>query len=86
MKSTSRITRGTARGMAVRALIKKSGKLPICITAEYDASVRKNACKFFNQIGIQVQSNLSSYNMKNWKNVDAATRDVVLQNIAVNLH
>ena len=33
-----------------------------------------------------MQSNLSSYNMKNWKNVDAATRDVVFQNIAVNLH
>ena len=41
---------------------------------------------FLNQISVQVRSNLSSYNAKNWKNVDVATRDVVLQNIAVNLH
>ena len=86
MRSTSRNTRGTARGMAVRALIKKSGKLPICITAEYDTSVRKNACKLVNKIDVQVRSNLSSYNVKNWKNVDVATRNVMLQNIAVNLH
>ena len=64
----------------------KKCKLPVCIAAEYDASVGKNACKLVNQISVQVRSNLSSYNAKNWKNVDAATRDVVLQNIAVNLH
>ncbi|XP_075675135.1 uncharacterized protein LOC142644395 [Castanea sativa] len=84
--SASRNTRGTTRGIAVRALVEKNGKLPIRIAAEYDAPVGKNACKLVNQIGLQVRSNLSSYNVKNWKNVDAATRDVVLQNIAVNLH
>ena len=53
---------------------------------EYDAPVGKNACKLVNHVGVQVRSILSSYNVKNWKNVDVATRDVVLQNIAVNLH
>ena len=52
----------------------------------YDAPVGKNACKLVNQIGVQVRSNLSTYNVKNWKNVDATTRVVVLQSIAVNLH
>ncbi|XP_075645578.1 uncharacterized protein LOC142616658 [Castanea sativa] len=80
--SASRNTRGTTRGIAVRALVEKNGKLPVRIAAEYDAPVGKNACKLVNQIGLQVRSNLSSYNVKNWKNVDAATRDVVLQNIA----
>ncbi|KAK9984422.1 hypothetical protein SO802_033947 [Lithocarpus litseifolius] len=80
--STSRNTRGTTRGIAVRTLVEKGGKLPVRIAAEYDAPVGKNACKLVNQIGIQVRSNLSSYNVKNWKSVDAATRDVVLQNIA----
>ena len=47
---------------------------------------RMRSCKLANQIGVQVQSNLSNYNVKNWKDVDAATRDVVLQNITVNLH
>ncbi|KAL0007047.1 hypothetical protein SO802_008549 [Lithocarpus litseifolius] len=75
-------TRGTTRGIAIWALVEKSGKLPVHITAEYDAPVGKNVCKLVNQIGIQVQNNLSSYNVKNWKNVDAATRDMVLQNIA----
>ena len=79
-------TRGTTRGIAVQALVEKSGKLPIRIAVEYDAPVGKNACKLGNQIGVQVRSNLFSYNIKNWKNVDAATRDVVLQNIAVNLY
>ena len=37
-------------------------------------------------VGVQVWSILPSYNVKNWKNVDATTRDVVLQNIAVNLY
>ncbi|XP_050248714.1 G-type lectin S-receptor-like serine/threonine-protein kinase At2g19130 [Quercus robur] len=49
---------------------------------KYDAPVGTNACKLVNQIGVQVRSNLSSYNVKNWKSVDAATRDVVLQSIA----
>ena len=49
-------------------------------------TVGKNACKFVNQIGVQVRSTLPSYNVKNWKSVDAATRDVVLQNIAVDLY
>ncbi|KAK9996571.1 hypothetical protein SO802_021257 [Lithocarpus litseifolius] len=80
--STSRNTRGTTRGVAVRALVEKSGKLPVRIVAEYDAPLGKNACKLVNQIGIQMRSTLPSYNVKNWKNVDAATRDVVLQNIA----
>ena len=84
--STSRNTRGTIRGVAVRALVKKSGKLPVRIVAEYDVPIGKNACKLVNQIGIQVRSNLSSYNVKNWKGVNATTRDVVLQSIAVNLH
>ena len=60
--------------------------MPVRITAEYDVPVGKNACKLVNQIGVQVRSNLSSYNVKNWKGVDPATRDVVLQSIAVNLH
>ena len=72
--------------MAVRALVEKSGKLPVRIAAEYDATVGKNVCKLVNHVGVQVRINLSSYNVKNWKNVDVATRDVVLQNIAVNLH
>lgn len=79
--SASRNTRGSTRGIAVRTLVEKSGKLPVRIAAEYDAPVGKNACKLVNQIGVQVRSNLSSYNVKNWKSVDAATRDVVLQNI-----
>ncbi|XP_075657453.1 uncharacterized protein LOC142627469 [Castanea sativa] len=80
--SASRNTHETTRGIAVRALVEKNCKLPVRIAAEYDAPVGKNACKLVNQIGLQVRSNLSSYNVKNWKNVDAATRDVVLQNIA----
>ena len=68
------------------AFVEKSGKLPVRIAAEYDAPVGKNACKLVNQIGVQVRSNLSSYNVKNWKNVDATTKDVVLQSIEVNLY
>ena len=64
----------------------QSGKLPVRIAAEYDAPVGKNVCKLVNHVGVQVQSILSSYNVKNWKNVNAATKDVVLQNIVVNLH
>ncbi|XP_050242128.1 uncharacterized protein LOC126691092 [Quercus robur] len=79
--STSRNIRGTTRGVAVRALVEKSGKLPVRIAVEYDAPVGKNACKLVNQIGVQVRSNLSSYNVKNWKSVDVATKDVVLQSI-----
>ena len=86
MESTSRNTRGTTRGIVVWALVEKSGKVPVRIVAEYDALVGKNACKLVNQISVQVRSNLSTYNVKNWKNVDAATRNVVLQDIAVNLH
>ena len=56
------------------------------MAVEYDAPVGKNACKLVNHVGVQVRSILPSYNVKNWKNVDVATRDVVLQNIAVNLH
>ncbi|KAK9996202.1 hypothetical protein SO802_020888 [Lithocarpus litseifolius] len=82
IESTSRNTRGTTPGIAVWALVEKSGKLLVRIAAEYDAPVEKNACKLVNQIGVQARSNLSSYNMKNWKNVDDATRNVVLQNIA----
>ena len=43
-------------------------------------------CKLVNHVSVQVRSILPSYEVKNWKNVDVATRDVVLQNIAVNLH
>ena len=84
--SASRTTRGATRGIAVRALVEKSGKLPVYIATEYDALVGKNACKLVNHIGVQVRSNLSSYNVKNWKNVDATTRDMVLQNITINLY
>ena len=70
----------------MRALIEKSGKLPVHIAAKYNAPIGKNVCNLVDQIGVQVWSNLSSYNEKNWKNVDAATKDVVLQNITVNLH
>ena len=70
----------------MRALVEKSGKLPVRIAVEYDAPVGKNACKLVNHVGVQARSILPSYNVKNWKNVDVATRDVVLQNIAVNLH
>ena len=62
----------------MRALIEKSGKLPVHIVAEYDAPIEKNACKLVNQIDVQVRSNLSSYNVKNWKSIDVVTRDVVL--------
>ena len=58
----------------------------VCIAAEYATTVGKNAYKLVNQIGVQVRSNLSSYNVKNWKSVDVATRDVVFQNIVENLH
>ena len=67
-------------------LVEKSGKLSVCIVTEYAAPIRKNACKLANQIGVQVWSNFSSHSVKNWKSVDAATRNVVLQNIVVNLH
>ncbi|KAL0005144.1 hypothetical protein SO802_012705 [Lithocarpus litseifolius] len=56
--SASRNIRGTTRGIAVRALIEKSGKLLVCIAAEYDAPVGKNACKLVNQIGVQVYKKL----------------------------
>ncbi|XP_065622080.1 uncharacterized protein LOC136064359 [Quercus suber] len=79
--STSRNTHGTTHGIAVSALVEKSGKLPVRIAAEYDALAGKNTCKLVNQFGVQVRNNLSSYNVKNWKSVDATTRDVVLQNI-----
>ena len=55
------------RVFLVRALVEKSGKLPVRIAAEYDAPVGNNACKLVNQIGVQVRSNLSSYKVKNWK-------------------
>ena len=64
----------------------KSGKLPVRIVPKYATPIRENVCKLVNEIGVQVQSNLSSYNVKNWKSVDAATKDVVLQNVALNLH
>ncbi|KAK9995415.1 hypothetical protein SO802_020101 [Lithocarpus litseifolius] len=77
-RSNSRNTHGTTYGIAVQALVEKSDKLPVRIVAEYAAPVRENAYKLVNKIGIQVRSNLSSYNVKNWKSVDVAIKDVVL--------
>ena len=81
--STSKRARGITRGLGVRGLVKKHGKLPVCIALEFCAPVGEHAGKFASQIGVQVCTNLFTMNAYSWKNVGSDEKEAIIQNVAV---
>nr|POE45866.1 hypothetical protein CFP56_40905 [Quercus suber] len=57
------------RGLGVRGLVEKHGKLSVHIALEFCALVGEHAGKFVSQIGVQVRTNLSTVNAYSWKDV-----------------
>ena len=80
---TSRRVRGMTRGLGVRGLIEKHGKLPVCIAPEFCAPVGEHAGKFASQIGVQVRTNVSTMNAYSWKNVGSGEKEAIIQNVPV---
>ena len=56
-------------GLGIRGLVKKHGKLLVCIALEFCALVGEHVGKLASQIGVQVRTNLSTMNVYSWKNV-----------------
>ena len=81
--STSRRARGMTRGLGVRGLVEKHGKLPVRIALEFCAPVGEHAWKFASQIGVQARMNLSTMNAYSWKNVGSGEKEAIIQNVAV---
>ena len=81
--STSRRARGMTRGLGVRGLVEKYGKLPVRIVLEFCAPVGEHAGKFASQIGVQVRTNLSNMNAYSWKTVSSGEKEAIIQNVAV---
>ena len=71
------------RGLGVRGLVEKHGKLPVRIAPEFCAPVGEHAGKFASQIGVQVRTNLSNMNAYSWKNVGSGEKEAIIQNVAV---
>ena len=57
--STSRRARGMTRGLGIRGLVEKHGKLSVRIAPEFCDAVVEHAGKLASQIGVQVRMNLS---------------------------
>ena len=81
--STSIRARGMTRGLGVRGLVEKHGKLPVRIAPEFCDPVGEHAGKLASQIGIQVRTNLSTMNAYSWKNVGSGEKEAIIQNVAV---
>ena len=81
--STSIRARGMTRGLGVRGLVEKHGKLPVRIAPEFCDPVGEHAGKLASQIGIQVRMNLSTTKAYSWKNVDSNEKEAIIQNVAV---
>ena len=58
--STSIRARGMTRGLGVRGLVEKHGKLPVRIAPEFCDPSGEHARKLASQIGVQVCMNLST--------------------------
>ena len=71
------------RGLGVRGLVEKHGKLLVRIAPEFCAPIGEHAGKFASQIGVQVCTNLSTMNAYSWKNVGSGEKEVIIQNVAV---
>ena len=81
--STSIRARGMTRGLGVRGLVEKHGKLPVCIALEFCDPVGEHAGKLASQIGVQVRMNLSTTKAYSWKNVDSSEKEAIIQNVVV---
>ena len=81
--STSRHACGMTRGLGVRGLVEKHGKLPVLIASEFCAPIGEHVGKFASQIGVQVCTNLSTMNAYSWKNIDSSEKEAIIQNAAV---
>ena len=81
--STSRRAHGMTRGLGVRVLVEKHGKLPVCIAPKFCAPIGEHAGKFASEIGVQVRTNLSNMNAYSWKNVDSGEKKAIIQNVGV---
>ena len=81
--STSRYARGMTRGLGLRGLVEKHGKLPVRIAPQFCDPVGEHAGKLASQIGIQVRMNLSTTKAYSWKNVDSNEKEAIIQNVAV---
>ena len=81
--STSKRARGITRGLGVRGLVEKHGKLPVLIAPNFCALVGEHVGKFASQIGVQVRTNLSTMNAYSWKNVGSGEKEAIIQNVAV---
>ena len=71
------------RGLGVRGLVEKHGKLSVRIAPEFCAPIGEHAGKFASQIGVQVHTNLSTMNAYSWKNVCSGEKEAIIQNVAV---
>ncbi|XP_050262395.1 uncharacterized protein LOC126706863 isoform X6 [Quercus robur] len=80
--STSRRSRGMTRGLGVRGLLEKHGKLPVRIAPEFCAPVGEHTGKLVSQIGVHVRTNLSTMNAYSWKNVGSGEKEAIIQNVA----
>ena len=81
--STSRHARGMTRGLGLRGLVEKHGKLPVRIAPQFCDPVGEHAGKLASQIGVQVRMNLSTMKAYSWKNVDSNEKEAIIQNVAV---
>ena len=81
--SISRRARGMTRGLGVRELVEKHGKLPVRIAPEFCDPIGEYAGKLASQIGVQVRMNLSTMKAYSWKNVDSNEKEAIIQNVAV---
>ena len=81
--SISRRARGMTRGLGVRELVEKHGKLPVRIAPEFCDPIGEYAGKLACQIGVQVRMNLSTTKAYSWKNVDSSEKEAIIQNVVV---
>ena len=81
--STNRRARGMTRGLGVRGLVEKHGKLPVRIAPKFCAPVGEHVGKFASQIGVEMRTNLSTMNAYSWKNVGSGEKEAIIQNVAI---
>ena len=81
--STSKHARGMTRGLGVRGLVEKHGKLSVRIALEFCDPIGEHAGKLTAHISVQVHTNLSTTKVYSWKNVDSNEKKAIIQNVAV---
>ena len=80
---TKKRVRGLTRGMKVEKMVKRHGKLEVCVLEGDGAPMGVNAPSLGQQIGIEVQNAAPLQGVTRWGEIDSGTRDAVIARIRV---